>query len=65
MLDLSRDEKTTCPQELQRRRKHFLPRWLREVRWKLRGRTLAPMMPEDEAKDEDGVVQGMGGEAAR
>ena len=34
MLDLSRDEKATCPQELQRRRKHFLPRWLRDVvRW--------------------------------
>ena len=26
MLDLSRDEKATCPPELQRRRKHFLPR---------------------------------------
>ena len=30
MLDLSRDEKATCPPELQRRRKHFLPRWLRD-----------------------------------
>ena len=34
MLDLSSDEKVTCPPELQRRRKHVLPRWLREaVRW--------------------------------
>ena len=31
MLDLSRDEKATCPPELQRRRKHFLPRWLRDA----------------------------------
>ena len=41
MLDLSRDEKATCPpiyppqpwrrRKLQRRRKHFLPRWLREA----------------------------------
>ena len=28
MLDLSKDEKATCLPELQRRRKHFLPRWL-------------------------------------
>ena len=27
MLDLSSDENATCPPELQRRRKHFLPRW--------------------------------------
>ena len=31
MLDLSRDENATCPLELQRRRKHFLPRWLRDA----------------------------------
>ena len=31
MLDLSRDENATCPPELQRRRKHFLPRWLMEA----------------------------------
>ncbi len=31
MLDLSKDENATCPLELQRRRKHFLPRWLIDV----------------------------------
>ena len=35
MLDLSRDRKVACPQELQRRRKHFLPRLLREARGRL------------------------------
>ena len=48
MLDLSKDEKVTCPPELQRRRKHFLPRW---SGW---GRgDFAPMEPEGEDNVKD------------